>query len=65
MRLDDDKNAIEVLEKLFGSQENRIRQMYNLGYKAGYTDGAKAVTDRIAEKVVLELMNSSIESKDE
>lgn len=33
------EEAVKVLKNLKGSMDNRIHQIYNLGYKQGYEDG--------------------------
>ena len=37
--IDDNTPAKETMDKIFGSLGNRIRAIYNYGYKAGYADG--------------------------
>ena len=43
--------AVDVLENLIGTEQNRIHQIYNLGYKEGYKDAVEEATRRIAEYV--------------
>lgn len=55
MRLDDNQEAVNVERNLIHSLNNRIRQIYNLGYRKGYVDGTRAVTEEIIAKIVGEV----------
>ena len=54
MSIDDNREAMESLEKMFGSINNRVRAIYNHGYRDGYKDGADAVYQDILEKIIAE-----------
>ena len=47
MRIDDNKEAAACLNNMIGSINNRVRQIYNAGYKRGYEDGRKETIDEI------------------
>ncbi len=55
MRFNDDKEVIVVLERLKGSIENRIREAYNKGYKAGFKEGAAQSTQNLVYKILAEV----------
>ena len=42
MRLDDNQEAVNVERNLIHSLNNRLRRIYNLGYRKGYEDGTRA-----------------------
>ena len=54
MSIDNNKEACANVEKMFGSIRNRVRAVYNYGYKDGYKDGADAVFHDILEKIIAE-----------
>ena len=51
---DNNKEAMQVESNFIGSLSNRIRQVYNLGYKEGLKDGAHQVTQALVEKMLEE-----------
>lgn len=55
MRLDDNQEAVNVERNLIHSLNNRLRQIYNLGYRKGYEDGTRTVTEEIIAKIVGEV----------
>lgn len=54
MSIDNNTEACANVEKMFGSIGNRVRAIYNYGYKDGYKDGADAVFNEILEKIIAE-----------
>jgi hypothetical protein len=54
MSIDNNKEACANVDKMFGSIGNRVRAIYNYGYKDGYKDGANAVFQDILEKIISE-----------
>lgn len=54
MSIDNNTEACASVEKMFGAINNRVRAIYNYGYKDGYKDGADAVYEGILEKIISE-----------
>lgn len=54
MFIDCNKKACETLKAIHESIDNKIRAIYNLGYKVGYEDGLKEAVNRILKKVIEE-----------
>lgn len=48
------EEAVNVLENLIGTEENRIHQIYNLGYKEGYKDGHYDCIQSLTEQILAE-----------
>ena len=44
--------AVKVLNNLKGSLDNRIHEIYNLGYKQGYEDGEKDGMQAILQRLM-------------
>lgn len=51
---DNNKEAVQVESNFIGSLSNRMRHVYNLGYKEGLKDGARQVTQALVEKILEE-----------
>ena len=51
-RLDDNRTALDVFDNMVGSFSNRIRQIYNIGYKEGVKDGKEEVIKSLDEYLV-------------
>lgn len=49
--IDNNAEALNIINSMLGSQENRIRSIYNLGYKQGYEDGLDEAVAKIKEKI--------------
>lgn len=45
------EQALNTLENLLGSLENRIREIYNQGYQQGFEDGVDHVVVNFTDKV--------------
>lgn len=46
--------AVNVLNTLKGSLDNRIHEIYNLGYKQGYEDGHYDCIQKLTEQISAE-----------
>lgn len=55
MKIDDNKDAYQTMHNAIGSMENRMREIYNKGYKDGLRDGASQVTAKIVSKILEEV----------
>ena len=47
--IEDNHEALECLRNAQGSMENRMRAVYNYGYKDGFEDGVQIALDRTKE----------------
>lgn len=54
MSIDNNKEALASLENMLGSINNKVRAIYNKGYRDGYRDGAGASFQEILEKIIAE-----------
>ena len=45
------EQSLNTLENLLGTINNRIREIYNQGYKQGFEDGVDCVTEKFVNKV--------------
>lgn len=45
------EQALNTLENLLGSIDNRIREIYNQGYQRGFEDGVDYVVVNLTDKV--------------
>ena len=48
------EQAVNVLNNLKGSLDNRIHQIYNLGYKEGYKDGQDDFLRKLTDEILAE-----------
>lgn len=53
-RFDDNDECLNILRNLEGSLGNRMREVYNKGYKDGLRDGASQVTAKLVSKILEE-----------
>lgn len=49
------KEAYQTMKNMLGSLENRTREIYNKGYKAGVKEGIEMATRKMIEKVLVEV----------
>lgn len=54
MNIENNEQARDTLWNIKNSLENRARSLYNYGYKDGYAQGVKDVTEKIAKKMLEE-----------
>ena len=52
IKFNTNKEAIDLLDNLKGSIENKIRTAYNLGYKDGFKEGASKTTKKILDRLL-------------
>lgn len=45
------QEAVNIVNRIDSMLDNRLHQIYNLGYKEGYKDAVEEATRRIAEYV--------------
>lgn len=55
MTIDDNKQAYGTMQNYLQSGENKMRSIYNYGFKDGYEIGLKCATEQIVERIVGEL----------
>jgi hypothetical protein len=60
IKFNTNKEAIDLLDNLKGSIENKIRTAYNLGYKDGFKEGASKTAKKMLDRLL-----EDIEPKDE
>ncbi len=46
-KIDNNPEAKACMDRMFPSIENRVRSIYNMGYKDGYSDAVKEATDKL------------------
>lgn len=49
MKMENDDQAYNTLRNSLGSLENKMREIYNLGFKAGVEEGKNRMLDDILE----------------
>ncbi len=52
MNIDNNKDASACCGDMLRSIENRVRSVYNYGYKDGFKEGIETATKEIVEKIV-------------
>lgn len=52
MKLDDNTEAFNAFQRMVGSFENKIRAIYNYGYKDGFRKGVEVTTKEVVEKIM-------------
>ena len=55
MRIDDNKEALQTMRNAIGSMENRMREIYNKGYKDGVKDGINQAMMKMADSILSEV----------
>ena len=50
--IDNNEEALNCMNNLLPSLENRVRSIYNMGYRKGYSDAVAEATKRLHEKVM-------------
>ena len=50
--IDNNEEAKKLAFNMMGVQSNKIRNLYNLGYKQGFEDGLKEAMDKIIENII-------------
>ena len=53
--LENNEISARTLENLIGTLNNRIREIYNQGYKEGFADGVTETTQKLINKVLAEV----------
>ena len=53
MSIEDNKEAMACMENTLGSLQNRMREIYNKGYKDGYRKGSDDELDKLLERLRL------------
>ena len=53
--LDNNGVSVRTLENLVGLLENRIREIYNQGYREGFKDGVGETTQKLVDKILAEV----------
>lgn len=51
-RIDNNEEALNNLQNIQSSLGNKIRNIYNLGYREGYKDGTEEILQRIKEDLL-------------
>lgn len=54
MKLDDDKEAVNVINNAVGSLNNKARAIFNRGYTCGYEDGKREVIQML-ERTLMDM----------
>ena len=54
MSIDDNKEALQTMRNSIGSMENRMREIYNKGYKDGIKEGINRAMMKIADSILSE-----------
>lgn len=52
MKIEENDQAYRTLKKSLGSLENKMRELYNLGYRAGFIDGRDSAQNDILEELI-------------
>lgn len=55
MKIEDNKQAYDTMQNYINSTENRIRSIYNYGFKDGYKKGLEDATQKIIQKCLSEM----------
>lgn len=55
MRIDDNGEALQTMRNAIGSMENRMREIYNKGYKDGIKEGINQAMMKIADSILSEI----------
>ena len=55
MSIDDNKEALQTMRNSIGSMENRMREIYNKGYKDGIKEGINRAMQKIADNILSEV----------
>ena len=51
MKLDDDKEAREILKNGLGAYGNRMRAVFNKGYSKGFEDGKREAIEMLMQNI--------------
>ena len=63
MRIDDNKEALQTMRNSIGSMENRMREIYNKGYKDGIKEGINQAMMKIADSILSEIEDGEREGE--
>lgn len=63
MRIDDNKEALQTMRNSIGSMENRMREIYNKGYKDGVKEGINQAMMKIADSILSEIEDGEREGE--
>ena len=55
MSIEDNKEAYQTMRNAIGSVENRMREIYNKGYKDGLKEGINQAMQKLADKILEEV----------
>lgn len=54
MAINNNDEALAAMENMLRSITNRVRSIYNYGYKDGFRDGVETATREVTEKIILD-----------
>lgn len=54
-RLDNNAQALNALNNIISSLDNKVKAIYNMGYREGYKDGTEEALEKIKEQIVNEV----------
>ena len=54
MKLDDDKEAVNIINNAVGSLNNKARAIFNRGYMCGYEDGKREAVQML-ERTLMDM----------
>lgn len=63
MSIDDNKEALQTMRNTIGSMENRMREIYNKGYKDGIKEGINRAMQKIADSILSEVEDGEREGE--
>lgn len=55
MGIESNKEAYQTMKNSIGSMENRMREIYNKGYKDGIKEGINQAMQKIADSILKEV----------
>jgi hypothetical protein len=55
MSIEDNKEAYQTMKNSIGSMENRMREVYNKGFKDGLKEGINQAMQKIADSILEEV----------
>ena len=59
MGIESNKEAYQTMKNSIGSMENRMREIYNKGYKDGVKEGINQAMMKIADSILSEVEKGS------
>lgn len=57
-RIDNNAQALNTLNNLISSLDNKVKAIYNMGYREGYKDGTEVALDKIKEQIISEVFGN-------